>query len=264
MPSILLFFAAFATTPSYIGDIVFSERTDAPLDAIVVLEATNAPARSILRPQGGAPIELTPEPMNGIGAARPLMGIHPPSGGWPVDVPLDLEIYDDLDLLQVFRFDAIATPSAAPGEVTLEQVTVGDWQADEFYPGGCCTRIRTVTIRVDVPYGDAWDGAELVAAYAISEPSQLTETPIHANLDLQFGGGVREFSLLQWDDEGSVQPPCATIHARNAAGVRGPGVEVCEATLDDAASARGCSHTPSTTARIGAWALIALLARRIR
>ena len=161
----------------------------------------------------------------------------------------------------MFEFQATPTLSAPPGSVTLEAVTVGAWQPRDRFPGGCCARTRTVTVRVDVPSEDPWAGAELVAAWDLWRPTQLEE-PLEANLDLQFGEGQREFTVVQWDDEGHIQPPCVSLHARNAAGVRGPGLEVCatsngpSATVDGVEQARGCSHTPMAAGWFEGWALL--------
>ncbi len=233
---------------------VSQPRGDAPTDAVLVYEA-NHEVMATVTVGPGAPTALEVALRTGVGAPPRLL-IRPPAGDWVAGetytvTTTDTYYGDQTHELTFTVADAVAADAVAPetGEPVVSQ-----WSEPDNYPWGCCEPTRTVEVDVDLPHQDAWGWVELIGAFDLDHPSQITAQEIHGHLDLQLGDGPLVLEFLQWQEDGQPQPPCFDVVSFSAAGVAGPGVPFCSdadgVEIQEPAAAeraRGCSTSPGTT-----------------
>jgi len=247
-------------------------RLDAPTDGVLLYGSNYVPEVSVVTGPNGVEI-LASELVTGLGALPAAM-IHPPVGGWVAHEMYMLEVLgyggSGTDTTAIsFTTGAGAAPIAqAPVVQTPE---IGAWTTDEReYPWGCCTRLRTISVEVEVPDADPWSYVELVGDFELDEPNQITQEKIHTHLDLGVGPGPHTLTVLQWLENGTPQPPCFDIVAVAASGQPGPSERVCAEDAPSPANGGdfmaadpgcGCGTAPPPANGIGIL-LCVLFARR--
>jgi MYXO-CTERM domain-containing protein len=254
---------AAATWGAYEAGFVSPARDDAPIDGVIVYAANYSPDATATDDDGNvvalASIDLTQA------EREPRVGLLPPVGGWGSDTTWHLSVlgyYDGQGEVATLTFSTGSAPAGPPPPFVVGAVEIGEWSAaEETYAWGCCHPVRTVTIPVSSLQADVWDRVELVGLFS---PRSTTDGRIYT-VQIAVGPGQHDLVFQQWDEDGSIQPPCFEVVPVSAAGVRGPAEEVCvgeEEGEGDAVAACGCRTPPGSGAGVWLLAAVALLRRR--
>ena len=200
----------------------------------------------------GGSVALSALAVTGVGAP-PRIEIQPPEGGWSAGLTYTVAVggypyaYEETpEPPAELVFVAGETNAPAAGPFVTEELSIGDWSEETDYAWGCCHPVRAVELDVSVPDADPWSRLEIVGAFDLGRPSQITTDEIHTHLDVAVGPGEHTLAFTQWLDERGPQPPCFDVVAVSAAGERGSRETFCtdeDGIVGDGAlaSALGCS-----------------------
>jgi hypothetical protein len=233
-------------------------RLDAPTDGVLLYGSNYVPEVSVIDGPAGTQV-LEAALVTGVGA-QPVALIRPPGGGWIADETYLLEVLGYADSggdPTTYSFTTGASLAPAAGVPVLGDLDIGSWTDEALdYPWGCCSRLRTLSVDVEVPGGDPWSYVELIGDFDLAGPSQITEDEIHTHLDVGVGPGPHTLTVIQWEEDGSPQPPCFDIVAVAANGQPGPRETICandgSETLDVPSADRcGCATTPAPAVPLG-------------
>ena len=251
-------------------------RTDAPLDAQLLIDATFAPIVTVVDgPKGPEPLDsavLTSCDTTGISLAT----ASPPAGGWEPKATYTVESqpgHDDEGDPISFTFSTSDVTSAAPGDPAIVSISASEWSKETKYPWGCCKPTRQVTITVDAASTDPWAYVQLKGDF--EGPSQITTEPLFQRLNVGIGPGTHELTAIQWmNDDDTLEPwgfEVAQVEA-NGATSKAQHVEVdadgntdppCCKKMDDGADT-GCTVVPNAGSIFSVLAAIAITRRRAR
>jgi hypothetical protein len=248
-------------------------RTDAPIDAQLLIDATFAPIVTVTDgPNGPEPLDsevLTSCDTTGVWLAR----VSPPASGWEPNATYTVESqpghHDDGGPIP-FTFTTSDVPAAVPTDPTIVSFIASDWSADTKYPWGCCLPTRQVTITVEAASTDPWAYVELKGVF--EGPSQITTQPMFQRLNVGIGSGVHALTAIQWKhDDGTLEPlafDVAQVEA-NGATSKAQRVEIddgdadCCKETDDGADT-SCALVPNAASIYAALAALAMARLRSR
>lgn len=235
---LLLFVPAPAEGPAFLGSFRSPPRDDAPIDAVLLLDAADIPVEATLQRPDGA-WALRTEPHTASFTSQSVR-VLPPEGGWPVGEPLTVTVaagpgYPEASLS--FQADG---SSAASVPAPLIHGYAWELRSDAPYRGGCCRTAREVLFDVSLDTSDPWATLEVFETPADGDPGPSRI------VDFQLGGGRRVLSALQWEEpDGSFEPACFWLASTGASGERSLPQQVCPSQPSS-----GCSHAPR---RPSAW-----------
>ena len=256
-------------------------RTDAPMDAELLIEATFAPIVTVVDgPDGPQPLDsemLTWCGTGGVGRAKVL----PPASGWEPNATYTVESqpgHDDEGGPISFTFTTSDVTATAPADPTIVSVSASDWSGDTKYPGGCCKPTRQVTITVEAGSTDPWAYVELNRDFG-GAPENTTD-PAHGRLDVEIGPGVHALTTVQWmNDDGTIEPlafDVAQVEANGATSkpqhieidvdgdTGGKDPPCCKTVRFDNGSKTACAAVPNPTSIYVVLAALAITRRRAR
>ncbi|MEQ1503438.1 MAG: hypothetical protein ABMB14_14465 [Myxococcota bacterium] len=208
-------------------------RDDAPTDGML-LYTTNRLYPATGTDQDGVTVPLEVVRVTGIWDV-PQIGIRPPPGGWGADASWTVTVVGQGDARTALPFTTGADP-APPPAAEIGPPEIGSWSDEPGgYLYGCCERTREVTIPVSAPDADPWSWIELVALFP---PTTDPDDAIDDHLTTVIGPGTHPLTLVQWDEDGVVQPTCGAVVPVSASGARGTAVTFCAA---DPPGPAGCT-----------------------